>query len=524
MTAKDILVRTLKLLASTTIAVVCHAVWAKPPIVLGDLNMSYTTPAATAELQQICPTGTGYPAQDMAGQGRPASATSGQPKIEQYRQNVLIATYTSFSDQPGCVLQGDGTDNINPAAPAASGCGPFTREHSYRLWQPGDTFLVYPAVYSGEYNQPWIGPEFDSFSDYTAGIFHTPDNISLLGVVQKNVRPVILLQGPASNNTLGQAPVYFDRSSGFTMDGIDVLAGQQAAAGKAGVYEQGGSNLTLGDMRIAYFAKAGVNGLFGAGGYSGFLNVHGVELDHNGGPNGPAHNAYIGASSVDPNFAVIVHHSWSHHAYYGHLFKSRAQVNTFTANYFEGGLPFEGYPQAEAYLLDVPNGGILTARNNVFVKNASGLGANAMSLTFLMEGYSDSRPQSLDIENNTFVTYAESYDGSHPNYPFSFFSPNIRPDSPSWPSTIPARIIKNAFVGYCPAASDSAFSYLGDLSVTESFAETAKNFVFSTKVDADDTTLSALLPNYQPELGTLAYHQELKGRLLREKTTLGAKD
>ena len=510
--------------ASTLIVLGCSAASAAPPIILGSLNTSYTTPSATAELQQICPAGLGYPSQNLEGQLRPASATSGQPKIEQYRQNVLIATYSSFSDQPGCVLQGDGTDNINPGAPAASGCGPFTREHTFRLWQPGDTFLVYPAVYSGQYNQPWIGPEYDDGSDFAAGIFHTPDNISLLGVVQNNTRPVILLDGPSSNNTLGQAPVYFDQSSNFTMDGINVMAGPGAAAGKAGVYESAASNLTLGDMRVAFFARAGVNGLFGAGNYSGFLSLHGMELDHNGGENGPAHNAYIGASVIDPNFTVIMRHSWSHHAYYGHLFKSRAQVNVFTANYFEGGLPFGRYQQAEAYLLDVPNGGALTVRNNVFVKNASGAGANAMSLTFLMEGYSDARPQSLDVENNTFVTYASTYDKFHPNYPFSFFYPNVRPDSASWPSTIPARIIKNAFVGYCPAVNGSPMGYLGDLSLTESFAETAKNFSFSTKVAADDATLASLLPAYQPELGTLAYHQQLAGRLFREKATLGAKD
>ncbi len=512
------------LLASTAIAAGGHAAWAKPPILLGGLNMSYTTQAAAAELQQICPSGVGYPAQVLAGQERPASAVSGQPRIEQYRQNVLIATYTSFSDQPGCVMAGDGTDNINPGPPAASGCGPFTRDHSYRLWQPGDTFLVYPAVYSGPYNQPWIGPEYDDSSDYSAGISHTPDNVSLVGVVQNNTRPVILLDGPASDNTLGQAPVYFDRSNNFTMDGINVMAGPHAAAGKAGVYEDGGSNLTLADMRIAFFARAGVNGLFGAGNYSGFLSLHGLELDHNGGPYGPAHNAYIGASAVDPNFSVIMHHSWSHHAYYGHLFKSRAQVNTFTANYFEGGLPFGRYTQAEAYLLDVPNGGMLTARNNVFVKNASGADANGMSVTFLMEGYSDARTQSIDIENNTFITYAETFDGSHPNYPFSFFYPSVRPDSPAWPSTIPVRVIKNAFVGYCPAVAGSPQAYVGDLSLTESFAETAKDFSFSTKVAADDAVLAALLPSYQPELGTLAYQQQLQGRTIRKAMTLGAKD
>ncbi len=500
-----------------------HGACAAPPVTLDTLGSSYTTPMASAELAQICPAGVGFPAQTRTGRTSPGEATAGQPRIEQYRQGQLIATYSSFSDQPGCTMAGDGTDNVYPAAPAASGCGPFTREHSFRLWQTGDLFLVYPAVYSGPYNQPWIGPEFDDSADFAAGISHTPDNIVVQGVVQ-NARPVILLNGGASNNTLGQAPVYFDESSGFTMQDIDVVAAHGAAAGKAGVYESGASNLTLRRMRVSGFSRAGVNGLFGAGNYTGSLLLDEVELDHNGGPSGPSHNAYIGASATDPNFAVVVQHSWSHDAFYGHLFKSRAQVNVFTANYFEGGLPTGGHTQAEAYLLDIPNGGRLTVRNNVFVKSASGHNANGMSLAFLMEGMSDARPQSADVENNTFVTFAETFDGTHPNYPLSFLYPNVRPDGPAWPASIPVRVIKNAFVGYCTVAGNGPQDYRGDLALQESFAETSKAFAFSTKVVSHDSALEAVLPDYQAELGTPAYTQQTDEQLYRQKMTVGAKD
>ena len=501
-----------------------HAACAAPKPALNTLGTSYVTPAASAELAQLCPTGQGYPVQARTARTGPASATTGQPKIEQYRQGALIATYGSLSDQPGCTMAGDGTDNINPAAPAASGCGPFTRTHSFRLWQAGDTFLVYPAVYAGPYNQPWIGPEFDDGADFAAGIYHTPDNIVLQGVVQNNMRPVILLNEDASTNTLNQAPVYFDQSTGFTMDSIDVVAGQGASAGKAGIYNSGASNLTLRRMRVSGFSRARVNGVFGAGNYSGFLLLDQVELDHNGGPYGPSHNAYIGASVTDPNYTVAVQHSWSHDAFYGHLFKSRAQVNVFTANYFEGGTPDGGHKQAEAYLLDIPNGGRLTARNNIFVKNASGPNANGMSLAFLMEGASDGRPQSVDVENNTFVAFAETFDGTHPNYALSFLYPNVRPDDAAWPATIPVRVIKNAFVGYCAVPGGGAQNYHGDLSLTESFAETSRAFAFSTKIVSDDDALAAQLPDYQPELGTPAYTQQAHRSLYRARMTIGAKD
>ena len=501
-----------------------HTACAAPPLALNTLGSSYVTPAASAELAQICPAGQGYPAQTRTVRNSPTAATSGVPKIEQYRQGALIATYSSLSDQPGCTMAGDGTDNIHPAAPAASGCGPFTREHTFRLWQAGDTFLVYPAVYAGPYNQPWIGPEFDDGADYVAGIFHTPDNIVLQGVVQNNMRPVILLNQGASTNTLNQAPVYFDQSTGFTMDSIDVVSGPGAGAGKAGVYNSGASNLTLRRMRVSGFARTDLNGLFGAGNYSGSLLLDEVELDHNGGPDGPSHNAYIGASVIDPNYTVVMQHSWSHDAFYGHLFKSRAQVNVFVANYFEGGRPTGGHTQAEAYLLDVPNGGRLTVRNNVFVKNASGPNSNGMSVSFLMEGMSDGRPQSVDLENNTFVTFAETYDGTHPNYPLSFLYRNVRPDDAAWPASIPVRVIKNAFIGYCAAPDGGPQSYHGDLALTESFTETSKSFAFSTKVISDDRALAAQLSGYQPELGTPVYAQQIQKDLLRQRMTVGAKD
>ena len=514
--AKTALLATLSILSQ-------NAAEAATPLLKG----TFLTPDAVAQQAQICPDGVGYPKEyDWAASSAhtPASATGGQPLIQQFRNGQLIASYTTFSDQPGCVQAGDGTDYLNPAKPAASGCGPFTREHTYRLWAPGDVFYVYPAVYSGPYNQPWFGPEFDSFPDYVANISHTPDNIVIQGVVQNNVRPVILLDGSASNNTLAQAPVYFDQSNGIVWDSVNVTAGATVSAGKAGVYELGGSNLTLRNMRINGFERAGVNGLFGAGQYSGSLTLEFIELDHNGGTNGPAHNAYIGASATDPNFTVKMSHSWSHDAYYGHLFKSRAQNNVFTANYFRGALPQPQYTQAENYLLDIPNGGQVSLRNNIFVKNASGAGANGISFTFLLEGASDSRPQSVDVENNTFVTFAKTYDGTHTNFPFAFLYPSVVPNSTAWPASIPARVIKNAFVGYCTAASGGVETYRGNISLVESFSELARNYALRTKVYASDADMAAIYSNYVPETGTPSYAFQFDLAAARNDTTIGAQN
>ena len=500
------------------------AAGAATPLLEGKL----VTPDASAELTQICPRGIGYPVEThWAGASAltPHSATSGTPEIQQYRNGKHIATYASFANRPTCRFIGDGADYLHPERAAATGCGPFTREYAYRLWAPGDVFYVYPAVYSGEYNQPWIGPAYDSYADYTAGVFHIPTSITIQGVVQNNIRPVILLEGAASNNTLGQAPVYFDQSNNVVWDSIDVAAGGKVTVGKAGVYELAGSNLTLSNMRITGFQRADANGLFGAGQYTGSLTLNAIQLDHNGGSNGPAHNAYIGASQTDPNFTVTMSHSWSHDAYYGHLFKSRAQINNFTANYFQGGLPQPYRTQAETYLLDIPNGGQVTVRNNIFVKNASGVGANAMSFTFLLEGASDSRPQSVDVENNTFVTFAKTYDGSHTNFPMAFLYPSLVPGTSGWPSGIGTRVMKNAFVGYCTGSSGSvAENYRGDIAVVESFSELTRIYGLTTKIDASDAALASAFTGYVPEVGTPSYEFRFGATPSRRLTTIGAED
>ncbi len=489
---------------------------------------SVTTAAAQAELTPLCVDGQ-YPAQTVWGANfaaSPVSATGGTPLIEQYRGGALIASYNSFANQTNCTYKADGTDWQTPAVAAATGCGPFTRVESWRLWAPGDTFLVYPAIYTGDINEPWFGAEFDGTAAYNANTPTALRNVTIQGVVQNGQRPVIQLSGNTSNNTLGQAPVYFDASSGVTFAGINVVALPGALVGKSGIYEEGGSNLTIRDVRVTGFETqtGGANGIFGAGQYTGWLHLQGVELDHNGGDNGPTHNAYIGASTLDPNFTVAMKNSWSHDAVYGHLFKSRAQRTTMIGNYFQGGVPQPGQTQAEAYLLDVPNGGVLVARDNIFVKNASGLNANAMSLTFAMEGIVDSRRQYIDVENNSFVTFAATFDGAHPNYPFGFFYPNAVPAGAGWPTPVQTRVLKNAFVGYCPAAGNAVQAYRGNIDVTVAFSELTQDFALLNKYATNDTALAALYAGYVSIVGKTAYAHEMVPGVERALTTLGAQD
>jgi len=244
-------------------------------------------------------------------------------------------------------------------------------------------------------------------------------------------------------------------------------------------------------------------------------------LYHNGGVDGPAHNIYINASATDPNYTVHMTNSWSHDAYYGHTFKSRAQNTILEGNYFQGGLPQGGiYGQAENYLVDVPNGGQLIMHNNVLTKNASGAGSNGVSVTFAVEGVVDARKQSVDIENNTFVAFAATYDGTDALWPFFFWGELVPGASnfvmPSYPSgtQVPSVTVSgNAFVGYCPQTYSSYqfMNYRGNLAVTEDFSELNQDYSFNNPVLTAVTDVA----------GTPAYAHAAQTGLVRELITNG---
>ncbi len=406
---------------------------------------------------QIACDGKTFPAQWVWGEngnaasGQAQAATSGTPKIEQYRAGKLVATYSHFGYSGVTSNENTGT-SVDPSG------GAFSRQ-PYRQFAEGDEYRVYPAVYEGETQQPWIGPMTASYAEFQQGIFQAPKNIKIIGMTVNGVRPVIRLPATgASNNTLGQGLIYFDKSENITFENFDVDSNSSGAVGKAAIYINGAKNLTLRNLRIRGFKTQDANSIFGTDNNSGTLRLENIELFDNGGGNGPEHNIYIGASKLDSNFTVHMTGSYSHSAYYGHLFKSRAQKNILEGNYFRGTLG--GAQQAENYLVDVPNGGVLTMRNNVLVKNASGDNSNGLMVTFKMEGATDTRPDAITIEHNTFVAYSRYYDSQqHPLAPYSFFYPSKNPAAADFP-VANVRVRGNAYVGLCQHGA-SELNYRG---------------------------------------------------------------
>ncbi len=404
-----------------------------------------TVPAATTTLPLATTTTTSV-ATGEAGARRPrtqadtmpVAATEGQPRIEQVRNGEVVATFSTL-----------GTG------------GPFQRSHAFHDMEPGDVFLVYPAVYGGPGQYPWIGPRPASDADWSAGIFHAPTDITIRGVTVDGRRPVIEL-GEGDYNVLGHAPVEIEGADGLVIENIDIDGAGLGTFDRSGIYIVDSHDVTLRNMRIHGFQGGQHNGVFAAGANSGTLLLDDVRLYDNGGWDGPAHNAYINASTSDPDFTVELRNSFSSSVNVGHLFKSRAQVTVLDGNLLEGTDVPAGWDCTESFDLDVPDGGRITVTDNVFVKGFSGDCANGVLLRYAAEGVDPDRLHSVTVRSNTFIATTPTRDDfGHLNVPMNFFTPNLVPGDPTWPADTPVIVDLNRFEGFATTGAGPAAEYRG---------------------------------------------------------------
>lgn len=422
------------------------------------------------------------------------------------RNGVAIATYTSLS--------GSSYSKENSYNGTDTSVGPFRRV-PYLQWQSGDVFLIYPAVYSGADMQIYIGPNTANSADFKAGKYVIPENITIRGVTVDGQRPVIVNPPTGANNSnYGQSLIFAEGTydangnvivpaSNITIENLDIVDSPTGGKiGKAAVYVNGVKNFTLRNVRISGFKQHSANGIIGTYNNSGTLLLENVELDSNGGAGGPEHNAYINPSSTDPNFTFHVKGSWSHDAYYGHLLKSRAQRTIVEGSYLSGQRAEPG-KQTETYLLDVPNGGVLIARNNVFVKDYSGNNSNGASLTFGVESTTDNRAWDLTVEHNTFVGFSRYYD-EQKHQLFPLYIGNSAPG--------PKKVSSNVFVGYCQSGNVYR-DFRGDNFATLNFNE----------IDQTFRPFSPSLTGNNSIIGTNAYMHKA-ATVPRFTIALGARD
>ncbi len=466
-------------------------------------------PASAVEIDTTHCRGDAFPAQwlwadDAVVSRQPRAATDAdglRPLVKQIRKGKVIATYTNLGATP------TGSAHYDPTRPDTSG-GALKRT-PHQNYESGDIFEVYPAVYRGEDQQPYIGPMVPDFAAWEAKDWYIPKNITIRGVTVNGIRPVIKLDGiVAGNNTLGQSAIYIDKSENVTIENIDVDGTGTKFVGKAGVFLQESKNLTLRNMRIHGYKAVRQNGLFVTDGGSGTLTLENLELYDNGGDNGPEHNVYVNPSKSDPDFTVVLRGSISTDAYYGHLFKSRAQVNVIEGNYLAGTRSLAGKPQTEAFLLDFPEGGRVTVRNNVLVKTYSGLNSNGGFMTYATEKF-DRRPHALRVEHNTLVAFSRFYDPlRHPLFPFYLKQGNPMKGSPSFP----VQVMHNAFIGFCPERGSELF-YFGTDFVAPGFGELNRDFSLRSRPQAPGSTI----------IGSPAYRWRT-GTAPRAAPTYGARD
>ena len=120
------------------------------------------------------------------------------------------------------------------------------------------------------------------------------------------------------------------------------------------------------------------------------LEVEGSEFAYNMRPDGHNHNLYVGSIA---RLSVIG--SYFHHAYIGHLLKSRAAVNTI----FYNRLTDEAAGRA-SYELEFPNGGLAYVVGNQIQQGP--LTENRTLISFGAEGYKSARNE-LYLVGNTLV-------------------------------------------------------------------------------------------------------------------------
>lgn len=476
---------------------------------LGSSPVQKVAPGPTsAQVPAFCKTGS-YPAQwtwarnAEVSQPLPATVADGKPKVEQYRAGKLIATYDKLGGS-GCSTAGGTVGKPDTS------CGAFHRT-PHRNWESGDLFLVYPAVYEGPQHHLWLGPMVDDYAGYLAKDLKVPRNITIRGVTVNGKRPVIKVGGEASYNTYNQSLVYFEASENVVFENFDIDGSGGKPVGKAGIFISGAKNLTIRDVRVYGLKDSHANGIFGTDLNAGVLRLERIELRNNGGSGGPEHNLYVNKSSVDPQFTVWITNSWTHGAYYGHLFKSRAQVNILEGNYFMGSRAVNG-AQTEAFLVDFPNGGRVFMRNNVLVKNYSGPNSNGVFVTYGMEGVHDGRRLSARIEHNTFVSFARFYDDQkHELMPMHFFVPGKIPGTADFPVS-KVKVRNNVFVGFCPSGYAAA-NYRGDDAHVVNFEDIGQDFSLRSNKPSGDNSI----------IGTRSYWHQMQNRN-RQTANVGARD
>jgi hypothetical protein len=179
--------------------------------------------------------------------------------------------------------------------------------------------------------------------------------------------------------------IWVVRAERMTVEGFDFSGAAVPSRNGAGI------RLDRGSLRVRDCSFTGNEmGILTGNDPTTVLEIENSEFAYNRRPDGHNHNLYAGTIA-----RLSVTGSYFHHAYVGHLLKSRAAVNHITYNR----LTDEGDGSA-SYELEFPNGGVAYVIGNIIQQSART--ENVHLISFGAEGYRWAANE-LYLVNNTLI-------------------------------------------------------------------------------------------------------------------------
>lgn len=187
----------------------------------------------------------------------------------------------------------------------------------------------------------------------------------------------------AGRNAEGKG-IWVIQGSDVVVDSLEFHDAKVPDQNGAGIRAEG-LNLTI--TNSGFFDNE--NGILSGNG--GTVTIGESEFARNGYGDGQSHNIYIGMAE-----SLVVTSSYFHEARIGHQLKSRAKQTVVENSYF-----VDGPDGTSSYLIDTPNGGIVTLRGNLFHKGPNA--DNPIAIAYGQEGLKHPI-NTLQMTHNTIVS------------------------------------------------------------------------------------------------------------------------
>ena len=200
------------------------------------------------------------------------------------------------------------------------------------------------------------------------------------------------------NNARGKG-IWVVQGANVVIDGLEFHNATVPDQNGAGIRAEGDG---LAIRNSGFFDNE--NGILGPN--DGDITIDSSEFARNGRGDGYTHNIYVGYAN-----RLVVTNSYFHEAKIGHNLKSRAKETRIENSYF-----MDGPTGTASYEVDVPNGGLVSLRGNLFHKGPRA--DNATLVSYGSEGLLGGRTDRLTMTHNTLVS-------TYPGGAFVYANPGV---------------------------------------------------------------------------------------------------